>query len=97
LSGGRLYRNWYLALANVGSAPARDVHINVKPVREGEEAWEPVTDAAEGEPDVDVLGPGGDIRFPVAATLAQSPQIRCTVTWTDDRGEQTNTATLWIA
>jgi hypothetical protein len=35
LSGGRLYRNWYLALANVGSAPARDVYIKTEPIREG--------------------------------------------------------------
>jgi hypothetical protein len=91
------YRSWYLALSNVGNAPARDVRVRTEPINEGENAWEPTTEAAVGSPDVEVLGPDGEIRFPVGATLANSAQVRCIVTWTDGRGEQTNTATLRLA
>ena len=90
----RTYRNWYLTLSNVGNAPARDVRVRTEPIKEGDNPWEPTTEAEEGSPDAEVLGPNGEIRFPIGPSLANSAQVRCIVKWRDDRGEQTNTATL---
>jgi hypothetical protein len=91
----RTSRNWYLVLTNTGNSPARDVRITVEAPDGGPTSWGIHGISENGQPDVEILAPnGGEARFPIFMSLASGPQSRCTVTWTDERGEQSNTATL---
>jgi hypothetical protein len=93
---GTRVRNWYLLLTNRGDGTARDVRVKTEPITAGE-AWEFVTGIDEDAPDVEVLGPNGgpnQIRLPIGAAMNSAGQVRCIVTWTDDRGEHSNRATL---
>jgi hypothetical protein len=86
-------RNWYLVLANTGDAPARDVRFRTE--AEGSEsgdAWF-VHGNKDGET-IESVAPQGEIRFAIFATFGSAQQVRCTVTWTDDRGERSNSTTL---
>jgi hypothetical protein len=88
-------RNWYLVLANTGPSPARDVRFKVEAPEGGPTSWGIPDISENGEPDVEVLAPhGGEVRFPIFLSLASGPQARCTVTWTDERGERSNVANL---
>jgi hypothetical protein len=97
----RTTRRWYLVLANTGDAPARNVEFRIEVVDapHDAEAWVVHTGRPRGEkPEaIESLAPGGDIRFPILASLGTVPQARCVVTWEDDRGEQENVATLRLA
>lgn len=84
-------RRWYLVLANTGSAPARDVTFSTEPTSESSEPW---TIHTESNDAIEVIPPQGEIRFSILATMGSAPQVRCTVRWTDDRGQQENLATL---
>jgi hypothetical protein len=87
-------RNWSLVLANTGTSPARDVRFKLE-APDGGTTWRVMERSEDGKPDIEILAPhGGEARFPVFPVLAAGPQARCTVTWTDERGEQSNTATL---
>jgi hypothetical protein len=87
-------RNWHLVLANTGTAPARDVRFKLEAPDGGPSSWR-IWDGTNSEPEVEVLAPkGGEVSFPLFPVLAGGPQARCIVTWTDERGEQSNTATL---
>lgn len=86
-------RYWYLVLANTGNAPAENVEFTTE--TEGDtagEAWFVHRD--EEDSSIEVLAPHGEARFSIFASFGSAQQVRCTVTWTDDRGEQTNSATL---
>jgi hypothetical protein len=88
-------RNWYLVLANTGDSAARDVHFDIEAIRPDELPWDVLGGSEGEEPDIDVLPPrGGEVRLPIAASLASPAQVRCRVSWIDERGEQSNTATL---
>jgi hypothetical protein len=90
----RTSRNWSLVFANTGTSPARDVRFKLE-APDGGLTWRVMERSEDGEPDIEILAPhGGEARFPVFPVLAAGPQARCTVTWTDERGEQSNTATL---
>jgi hypothetical protein len=91
----RTSRNWYLVLANTGSSPARDVRFKLEAPDGRPTSWQIAGGSENGERDIEVLAPhGGEARFPIFLTLASGPQARCVVTWMDERGEQSNTATL---
>ena len=93
---GHLDRYWYLKLVNTGDGQARDIRVKTEPITRGE-PWEIVTGIDGDAPDVEVLGPNGgpnQIRFPIGASMASAAQVRCIVTWTDDRSERSNTTTL---
>jgi hypothetical protein len=92
-SKGRLKsrRNWYLVLANTGDAPARNVTVDTGDSGSEEESW--MIHGLDDGP-IEVIAPRDEIRFTILATLGSAPQVRCTVRWTDDRGEQENVATL---
>jgi hypothetical protein len=88
-------RNWYLVLANTGPSPAREVRFKVEAPDGSPTSWRIAGGSENGEPDIEVLAPnGGEARFPIFLSLASGPQSRCVVTWMDERGEQSNTATL---
>jgi hypothetical protein len=97
--GGRTTtrRNWYLVLSNTGDAPARDVRVRLDPYSEGQEPWQVLLDTPGGEPEVEVLAPQSQTRFVLIVTMAMASQVRCTVSWSDDRGRQENVATLRLA
>lgn len=85
--------SWFLVLSNSGDAPARDVYFSTEPDGSGPgDSW-----FARGEGEdkkYEILAPHDDMRFQIFASLSTAEQVRCTVHWTDDRGEQSNTATL---
>jgi hypothetical protein len=88
-------RNYYLVLTNHGNAPAHHVRVRIEPINATDVTWAIVRSWAPGEPDIEILAPnGGTVRLPFLPSLAAAPQVRCIVTFTDDRGEQTNTATV---
>jgi hypothetical protein len=90
-------RNWRLVLTNTGDAPARNVRVKLEPYREGEEAWRILTDDPDSEPEIEILAPKSEARFVIIATLGTAIQVRCIVSWNDDRGNQQNEATLRLA
>jgi hypothetical protein len=87
-------RNWYLVLANTGDAPARNVRVRLEPYDEEQEVWEILTDSPGSEPGIEVLAPHSQTRFVLIVTLGMAPQVRCVVSWSDNRGNQENMATL---
>jgi hypothetical protein len=87
----RTRRNWYLVLTNTGTAPAVNVRFTIEAYDEDSEPWLVDDDTVDG---IEAIAPRGEIRFTVIATMGSALQVRCTVTWTDDRGEQQNIATL---
>jgi hypothetical protein len=89
--GVQTSRDWFLVLANTGDAPANNVRFQV-----ADDSWQIASDARDDEPDVRILAPGSDARFPIFVSMGTAPQTDCTVTWEDARGEQSNTATLRI-
>ncbi|GAA1306361.1 hypothetical protein [Pseudonocardia xinjiangensis] len=94
----RTRRNWYLVLSNTGKRPAREVRFSLESDSADGEIWHVHTDNAEGVPNIEVLAPHGhDARFPILATMGSASQVRCRVTWIDDRGEQENIATLRLS
>jgi hypothetical protein len=92
-------RSWYLVLTNRGDGEARDIRIKTEPLTEGE-AWKIVTGRDEDlilTPDVERLGGKHDVIWlPIADALNMAGIVKCIVTWTDDRGEHTNTTTLQL-
>jgi hypothetical protein len=90
------YRNWRLVLTNTGDAPARDVRVALEAYNNQESAWviSRDEDHSDGEPDVEVLAPHGEIAFPLSITREMPGQVRAVVSWSDDRGRQENVATL---
>ena len=88
-------RNWYLVLANTGTSPARGVRFKLESPDGGPTSWILANASRDSQPEIEVLAPhGGEARFPIFLSLASGPQSRCIVTWTDERGEQSNMATL---
>ncbi|WP_203930109.1 hypothetical protein [Virgisporangium ochraceum] len=88
-------RNWYIALFNSGKAPARNVKFDVKDERSGDDVpWRIIVSDVDTPFDVAVLAPNSEVRFPVALGMGMPVQARCVVTWDDDRGRQTNEATI---
>ncbi|MDX6261094.1 MAG: hypothetical protein QOH84_2782 [Kribbellaceae bacterium] len=83
-------RTWKLVLANTGDDPARDVRFEVD-----DDSWQVEHGRYEPtDPDIPILAPGGDASFTIFVSMGTEPQTQCTVTWDDDRGPQSNTATL---
>jgi hypothetical protein len=91
------YRAWYVVLANTGTASARDVRFKTEATKEGELPWSLRDLEADEEPYVEVLAPHGEMRFEIDLPLNHTLQVRCTVTWTDDRGDYENKATLRLS
>jgi hypothetical protein len=81
-------REWYLVLSNTGDAPARNVRVKI------ESSWIILGDRAGSEPEVEVLAPHSEVRFRVSAGVGDAMQARCIVSWTDERGNQQNSATV---
>lgn len=86
-----------LVLVNLGNAPAHHVRVRLEPIRDNDLVWAIIRTWAPDEPDIEILAPNGTVRIPFLASLAAAPQVRCIVTFTDDRGEQTNTATVRLS
>ena len=85
-------RDWYLVLSNSGSAPARNVSFSIEPV--GDKSAEPWIIRSVADGPIEAIGPNGEIRFGIFATMGSAVQVRCTVRWDDDRGTQESIATL---
>lgn len=87
-------RNRYLVLHNTGTRPAMNATFVLQsdPIDPGD-LWT-VALGAPGDPSIDVIAPGGEIRFAVIAQMGSALQVRCVVRWTDDRGPQENMSTL---
>jgi hypothetical protein len=88
-------RDWKLVLVNTGAEPARNVRFDIERTSDDGSNWQVLTDESTGEPHAESLAPrGGEIRFTIIVTFGVALQVRCTVTWDDSRGTNTNTATL---
>ncbi len=86
-------RIWYLVLANTGDAPASSVHFKTETEdSEVGDAWF-VHGNTDGET-IETIAPHGETRFAIFPSFGSAQQVRCTVTWTDERGERSNTTTL---
>ncbi|MFJ6778365.1 hypothetical protein [Streptomyces yangpuensis] len=90
-------RNWYLVLNNTGDGPARDVRVEIDADASNGDPWEIATERTGDGPDLGVLAPRSEVRFQIFASLASAAQVNCTVSWSDFRGEQKNTASLRLA
>lgn len=90
-------RTWYLVLTNRGDGEARDIRIKTEPLTAGE-PWRIGTGNEDEEaPDVEQLGGKHDVIWlPIEAKTVTAGVVRCVITWTDDRGEHSNTATLQL-
>jgi len=86
-------RNWYLVLANTGEAPAQAVQVRLEPYREDDRVWR-ILDQSPTQPLVESLAPHSEVKFPLAIDMAMARQVRCVISWTDERGPQENLATL---
>ncbi len=89
-------RRHNLILTNHGNAPARNVRVRIEPMNDSDVLWAMIR-TWHDEPDLEILAPNGTVRIPFLRSLAAAPQVRCIVTFTDDRGEQTNTATVRLS
>ncbi len=87
-------RNWYLVLVNNGDAPAHNVRVRLESSSGQGNPPQILGDSPESAPEVEVLAPHGEVRFHLLTAMGDTTQVRCIVSWTDDRGEQENTATL---
>jgi len=98
LSGGRIntMRDWYLVLSNTGNAPARNVRVRIEHSNGQGNLWTILGEGADSQPEVEVLAPHSEIRFRIAVAMGDATQVRCIVSWVDDRGEQQNIATVRI-
>ena len=86
-------RNWYLVLENTGDAPAKNVQFVTEASEdESGEVW--FVHAGNSFESIEFLAPHGTARFSIFASLGSAQQVQCTVTWTDERGQRSNTATL---
>jgi hypothetical protein len=83
-------RRWFLSLNNMGSDVARDVTFRL--IAESGDPPRP-QDLAE----VERLAPGGEVRFALVAHMGTARQFQCRVEWQDNRGQQTNEATLRLS
>ncbi|MFE9814052.1 hypothetical protein [Streptomyces sp. NBC_00236] len=90
-------RNWYLALNNTGGGPARDVRVEIDADPANGDPWEIATERTGDGPDLGVLAPRSEVHFKIYASLASAAQVNCTVSWSDFRGRQRNTASLRLA
>jgi len=90
----RTTRNWRLVLTNTGDGPASDVRVKLEAYTTYEDPWRIYTDATGAEPHVEVLAPHSEVKFDLLIMDQTAMQTRCVVTWSDDRGQQQNTATL---
>ncbi len=80
---------WLLVLHNTGDALADDVTVAVDNTQ-----WKIITDRHGMPPLVQALPPGGEVRFLVIAGFSAPRTALCTVTWKDERGLQTNPASV---
>lgn len=92
-------RRWRLVLANTGSAPARDVSVKLEPEDDEDKnnVWLIIGESREADPRLEILAPHGEVAFGLIATIGMASQLRCIVSWRDDRGQQKNVATLRLA
>jgi hypothetical protein len=90
-------RTWYLVLANTGDAPAGDVQVRLETYDDQAKPWRIYAGSSEGVPEIEVLAPHSEMKFQIVASLASAPQVRCIVSWSDERGRQDNTATLLLS
>jgi hypothetical protein len=86
--GGRTWsqRKWYLILENTGDGIARDVRVRAK--------WMILKSSSESETDVEILAPHSKIRFEMIPVADDPSHALCSVSWSDDRGQHENQATL---
>jgi hypothetical protein len=94
--GGRTipHRDWYLVLANTGDAPAKAVQASWSAMDGSNISWENFGIRPGEEPDFGILAPHGETRFPLMIFAETPREMNCTVSWSDERGRQENTATL---
>ncbi len=89
----RSKHRWSLVLQNQGGKPARRVRFHLE--ADSEESRNPFMVHTNGDdPVIEVLAPGGEVRYPVLPSMQMADQARCTVNWTDDRGDRENVATV---
>jgi hypothetical protein len=88
------HRDWYLVLANTGDAPAQDVRVSWSAVDGSDVSWTLFGFGPDDEPHIEILAPHGETRFGLMIVVETPRQMNCTVSWSDERGRQENTATL---
>lgn len=82
-------RSWYLVLENMTGRPVQNVTFRF----EGIEETALFRAHGAGEP-VEVLPPGGTLRYPMLLAMGSPDQARCVMSWTDSRGDHETVATV---
>lgn len=93
---GTSAKTYMLALRNTGNRPANDVRF-VFEADTGGSPWTVYGNSKSDEPDLAVLEPDSEARFPIVLTFGSASEVRCTVTWHDGDGEHETSALLRLA
>ncbi|WP_143175209.1 hypothetical protein [Cryptosporangium aurantiacum] len=94
----RTSRNWYLVLENTGEVPAENVSVKFESSEPDSPPWDIHRSNSSTGADVEIIAPGASIRLILFAALGMASQVKCTVTWSDGRGDgQSNVTTLRLA
>lgn len=95
---GDSQRRWALILTNTGKGTARNVKFAIESFDEGQpHNWEILSDGTDEYWTIETLPPGQSISFNLVLTLASAAKARCVMTWDDDRGPSTSSATLRLS
>lgn len=88
----RTRRQWSLVLENASDKPAHNVRVRLEALSDGDKPFQ-----VHGLDDpIETMPPRGTFKYPAIVTLGSPDAARCIVDWHDERGEQTNTATVRI-
>jgi hypothetical protein len=85
---------WYLVVSNIGDAPAHNVRPRLEPSKDEGGLWTILGDNPESGPEIEILAPHSEVRFSLIVVVGDAIQARCIVSWTDNRGDRQNTATV---
>jgi len=85
--------DWHLVLINSGDMPAHNVRVRIEPSKPEDGVWTILGDSP-GSGQIEILAPHSEAKFLVIAAADDPVQVRCIVSWTDNRGDRQNTATI---
>ena len=84
-------RRWFVVLENIGTVSALDVRFRLELEHENDGELPILID---GDRPIESLAPRAPARYPALMHGGIAGQIRCVVSWRDDRGEQEQRSTL---
>lgn len=84
-------KHWSLVLENTTGGPVQQVRYELQPEKPEDPPFE-IGDRPR-EP-VESMPPGGTTRYPIFVAWQSANQARCVVTWENERGSHTTTATV---